>query len=318
MKFFFISILLLLLIILGHSTLISSSNDLDAIIQSSSNIEYLEVDDGYYLDVYTEKEKNIVRTGDIKMSRANEIFYAKIENAGKLRNFILKIYLDYNEISMEIDGESTDAYYFTALPGHAYTIPFTFSDQIDMSLNHKMTVMLIAGADIYSGLLEYDLTDHFSLSINYNLNCSIDNQLSASRNVQYEKIESVLDPSYSGVLINTDFTGDSQNRLPPKMLTSSINEEIQLGYRAGGYSGVSNYCILLNLGWEQAPINGFPYKLIQTKAPGDLGYGEISIRAPRQAGLYEISAWIIPDPFDKKIEFVPLESSYRFTLKVAN
>ncbi len=240
------------------------------IVTESNSTNYLQVDDGYYLDVYLKGQENSVKNGVIHIESPDEIFYARVENIGKARQFILKVYMDYVETPIQVDNQSSVIYNFSAPSEYSCVIPFTIDNGIDTSKKHKMTVSLISGADINVGILNNPLTDHYSLSLNYSLiGQGIENIQPEERD--YELIPAIPEGMFSGILINSDLSGNTANKLPEKIFEVDAGSKLSLGYRVGGYELINHFCIIVNLGWNQTKIEDSLFKLVKTAEAGDLG-----------------------------------------------
>lgn len=74
----------------------NDTNNISSVIYQEA--ENLKIENGYYLDLYTNGNENIERNGLIEFDN-NTTLNAVVKNIGKERNFMIKLYLNYEEIS---------------------------------------------------------------------------------------------------------------------------------------------------------------------------------------------------------------------------
>lgn len=281
-----------------------------------SETHYLQMDNGYYFNVFTDDTKRINdEEGIIKMNSLNDYLYAEVENAGKNREFVLKVYIDYEEVAIKINGHSYNSFYFSLNDKSLEQISFLLPNNIDESKRHKLTVFLISGANINAGNLSENLTNSYSIVLDYLLlfECS-DSFIDLDD--EYTSIETLNNKSYQGLLFNIDYSKGESNKLPPKEITIESGEKIKLAYRVGGYEDTECYAIILMINWNAVKIDNQFYKLVKTDK-GKVGYGEFLLQIPLNEGKYEVTGWVIPNPFNEnKLNLFPLDSSYRFTINV--
>ena len=281
-----------------------------------SEMNYLQIDNGYYFNVFTDDVKKInEEEGIIKISSLNDPLYAEIENAGKYREFVLKVYVDYEEVTIKINGQSYNSFYFSLNDKSLKQISFFLPNDIDESKRHKLTVFLISGANINAGNLSENLTNSYSIALDYLLIFE-DSDSFIDLDDEYTSIEMLNNKSYQGLLFNIDYSKGESNRLPPKEITIESGEELKLAYRVGGYEDTEYYAIILMINWNAVEIDNQFYKLVKTDK-GKVGYGEFFLQIPLNEGRYEVTGWVIPNPFNEnKLNLFPLDSSYRFTINV--
>ena len=281
-----------------------------------SEMNYLQIDNGYHFNVFTDDVKKInEEEGIIKISSLNDPLYAEIENAGKYREFVLKVYVDYEEVTIKINGQSYNSFYFSLNDKSLKQISFFLPNDIDESKRHKLTVFLISGANINAGNLSENLTNSYSIALDYLLIFE-DSDSFIDLDDEYTSIEMLNNKSYQGLLFNIDYSKGESNRLPPKEITIESGEELKLAYRVGGYEDTEYYAIILMINWNAVEIDNQFYKLVKTDK-GKVGYGEFFLQIPLNEGRYEVTGWVIPNPFNEnKLNLFPLDSSYRFTINV--
>lgn len=276
----------------------------------------MNIDNGYYLNVYTDINSKLnEENGTIEINSGKDLMYAEIENIGKKRQFALKVYLDYKEVGFYIDKEEYLTYIIDASDGYREIIPFTLNMDIDFKKNHKLTVILISGSDIHANIIDDAVTNNYSLALNFNLICNKNMPMIQDDNNRTTTIH-LEENNFQGILLNTRGMLHNSNKLPDKEMVVNTSSKVRLDYRIGSYDNVQEYLILLCVGWESVLIDGNEYKIIELNKPG-IAFGELSFIAPENSGEYEVTAWIIPNPFKYNTDdFTPLDSSYRFTLKV--
>ena len=193
-----------------------------------SEMNYLQIDNGYYFNVFTDDVKKInEEEGIIKISSLNDPLYAEIENAGKYREFVLKVYVDYEEVTIKINGQSYNSFYFSLNDKSLKQISFFLPNDIDESKRHKLTVFLISGANINAGNLSENLTNSYSIALDYLLIFE-DSDSFIDLDDEYTSIEMLNNKSYQGLLFNIDYSKGESNRLPPKEITIESGEELKL------------------------------------------------------------------------------------------
>ena len=100
-------------------------------------------------------------------------------------------------------------------------------------------------------------------------------------------------------------------------MQAKAGETITLAYRAGNYENASELMVIVLIDWKQSQINDVNSLYIRNK-PGYIGYGELNITTPLQAGEYEVTAFVVDSPFSLRDfnTFHTHDTAYRFTLTV--
>lgn len=304
-----VSSLIFLLVIISFfilSPLINQKNE------SMEEEDHLVGGEGFYFNVFTEKTKNEEKNGVFENVNKETIFYASVQNSGKNRQVQLKAYLDYKEIPIQINNDLKTNHDLFLKDGENLAIPFTIPKGLEDNKNHKLLISLLVGTDTHESITKYETTG-YAISYDFFLKNSNDMKVAAVNN-NYQKTTNI-DSTYSGLVINEQFdSNDNRVKLPPSKITKAPEEPFKLAYRLGHIDQAENFLLLVTIGWSQSNINNEKYLLLEVEKE-KLGYGVINLIAPKEKGLYEITALVVPNP-DKANPFIPLENSYRFTLQV--
>jgi len=282
--------------------------------ETAKMVTSLDMSSGYYLDLYTNDSKDKERNGKIELDSWDDEMFFEVENQGKARKLSIQMYVDYKQAPIIIEENKYDIFVIDASEEYSNVFSFRLEESLDTNMNHSLLTILTAGSDIYTSQTEFELTDSYSIALNHILSFGKDNTLVNSL-YDYEEAEIATEYNSTGLLLNTDITKRSR-KLPERELAVKANDSFDLQYQVGGYEDCSNIAIIITVGFNQAKINNQDYLLCETKN-GELLTGIANLKAPENPGLYEIMGWAITNPFnDDKSHYLPLESSFRFTLKV--
>lgn len=269
---------------------------------------------GYYLDVFSAESKDKERTGIIEMLSYDEELFAEIESVGQNRKLMLQVYIDYQQVSINVNGIEYTAYPLEADEHYSETVSYNISNGIDTSLNHKMLVVLIAGADVVTSQTSFELSDQYAIALDYTLSFDDNNALAQSV-YPYSELEPT-DIQSSGIMLNTDFSGEEKNQLPERKISVNAGECFDLQLLLGGYENVSDVAVIISVGLTQAKINQCDYVVCEIQ-DGKYNRGIVQLTAPDTPGLYEVMGWIVKNPFSAEMaEWLPCDMSYRFTIEV--
>ncbi len=277
---------------------------------------YAENEYGYYFDVYSEKSKDEPRNGIIKLENGSDDLYFMIENAGMERKMAVQIFVDYIQVPILVDGQEFFTYIVDADKHFSEEFCFHFCDKIDESVNHKITSVMTAYADKNEVNSEDEVTiDSHSLAYDMILVFDEENELLTDKLYDQEEARELYEDMYSGLIINTDLE-EFKRKSPPRLLEVKPGEEIKLSYHVGGFDDCQEVLVLLSLGMEQIQINSQSF--IKCKvSDGKIFNGILEITAPEEEGLYDLTGWVIKDPFSESApESLPLRDMPRFTIKV--
>ena len=307
----------------------------------TSNIDNLQInftpissylDGGFSLLAWPGLENNLAIEnpegffGRMKLETPQDVMTISVGNeSDNSRDFILKLFYNYQEISFRVLGAETyeTEFIFSVESGYQADIPFQLND--DLSINEmlsKLTVGLFLAPERFT-MNTPDLVWEYGLALNFELSYGVDDRLVLE--VEEQEPLKLLDGlQFHGLMINDDFTPTLEAAYhPPNPLIVSPNEQVELAFLANATGlldeSLENFLILAMLDWHQIPLNGQPYLNIAAKSNVNVGqHGRFFIRAPEKPGLYEFAALIIPNPTSKNSidTFFPLEMSFRFTIEV--
>lgn len=286
--------------------------------EKMEGMEHIYADNkyGYYFDIYSEQSKDSERNGIIEMESGLDNLYIMIENAGMERKMAVQIFIDYVQVPILIDGQEYITYMVDADERFSKEFCFQFRDRINESVNHKITVVMTAYADINEMNAGDEITfGSHSLAFDMILKFSDKNELFTDELYDYEEARELYEDMYSGLIINTDLE-EFKRKSPPRSLEVKPGEKIKLSYHAGGYDDCQEVLILLSLGMEQTQVNS--QNFIKCKvSDGEIFNGILEITAPIEEGKYDLTGWLIKDPFSESAPaYVPLSDIPRFTIDV--
>ncbi len=271
---------------------------------------------GYYFDVYSEISKDKPRNGIMEMEKCSDDLYFMIENAGMERKMAVQVFIDYVQVPILVDGQEYFTYMVDTDEHFSETFCFRLRDKISESVNHKATVAMTAYADKNEMDAEDEVTvDSRSLAYDMILVFDEENELATDTLYDYEEARELYKDMYSGLIINTDME-EFKRKSPPRSLEVKPGEKIKLSYHTGGFDDCQEVLVILSLGMEQIPVNG--QNFIKCKVgEGNLFNGILEITAPEEEGRYDLTGWVIKDPFSEFAgELVPLCDMPRFTIDV--
>lgn len=273
---------------------------------------YAENSNGYYFDVYSSTSKDTSRNGQIHLKSIDDKLFFEIANSSQERQFAVQVFLDYQQVPFVIDEKEYSTFFVDFDSEETGIYEFAISKDINKDYKHSLLVILTAGSDIITKDIDFDMTDMYSIALNHVLLYKED-ALPIPIDKVYENTM-ISSTQSSGLLLNSDIEGYSR-RIPDKELHVNKNQPFELQYQVGGYTNCDEIIIILTIGFEQSKMNEKSYLLFNTA--GELVQGTLLLTAPKEAGNYEVMAWAVKNPFDiEKNEFLPLDSSIRFTLVV--
>ena len=231
--------------------------------------------------------------------------------------YILKLFLDYTEIEYVLDGEIRLEYLFTANAGQSLVFPISLSRDVPFDTSHILTIAILTAPNKHAYAI--DLMSHsYGVVLSYELaNSTRDRQIIES--AALEEPSKYLTLSYQGIMLNEDFTAENNTsvKFPPKKIQVKSGELISLAYRVGNYETSDDVVVVVLVDWKQQMINNKPYLHI-ANITGYVGYGTLEFAAPSLAGEYEVTAFVVDNPYKLKDgdTFHTHDTSYRFTLIV--
>lgn len=237
----------------------------------------------------------------------------------KNSEYILKLFLDYSEISYMLNGEYKSEYIFTANAGESLVIPVTLDPNIPFDTSHILTIAILTAPNKHAYTLDL-MSNSYGMVLSYELaNSNGERHISLDSDLECVIPDEYLSLSYQGIMLNLDFDikDNVTVKFPPPKIIANPNEKITLAYRAGNYEVSEDAVVILLVDWTQQNINGTPFLYLENN-PGYVGYGTLEFCAPTEAGEYEITAFIVADPYGLKGDknFRMHDTSYRFTLIV--
>lgn len=231
--------------------------------------------------------------------------------------YILKLFLDYTEIEYMLDGEIRSEYVFTADAGESLVFPITLSTDMPFDTSHILTIAILTAPNEHANTLNL-MSHSYGMVLSYELaNSALERQMIESATI--EEPSKYLTLSYQGIILNEDFTTENNTsvKFPPQKMEVKSGEPVNLAYRVGNYEACDDVIVVVLVDWKQQMINDKPYLHIANKT-GYVGYGTLEFAAPSQAGEYEVTAFVVADPYELKNgdNFHTHDTSYRFTLIV--
>lgn len=136
-----------------------------------------------------------------------------------------------------------------------------------------------------------------------------------------DKLEHInINNNYTGIFVNQDFNNINDFYLPDNKIYAKPGQDVNLAMRFGGHTGVDNYLIWLNIGYEQYLINNLNKYILIKNPESCLQYKKITFKAPIEKGKYELWAFLAKNPLNfqnnsQKLRH-GLDYSHRITLIV--
>jgi hypothetical protein len=229
--------------------------------------------------------------------------------------YLLKIFLDYNEIDFEHEGNYKSDYIFTANSGESLIIPISLSEDNSFDSSRILTVAIFTAPDKHAYEINL-MSNQYGVVMSYELankNRTVITNTNATEPSEY------LSLSFQGLMLNFDFSPENNMsvKFPPYSISTKENELIEIAYRAGKYENVSDIIIVVMVNWNQQKINGMPYLHLVNK-PDFISFGSVSFIAPAETGKYDVVAFVVESPYSNKNadNFHFHDKAYRFTLIV--
>lgn len=231
--------------------------------------------------------------------------------------YILKLFLDYKEIQFHINGELVNSYSFQTKAGESYVFPVNIDSAIELNNSHILTVAVLTAPQKHAKTSDL-MSNSYGVVLSYELAPKSGNREIILDGTFDEPLE-YLELNYQGLMLNSDFekTENTIVQFPSKDYIVTSGEKIELAYRAGNYDNAEDLLIVVLVDWQQQSINGADYIYIRN-SPGYISYGTLEFTAPLEAGEYEVTAFVVDQPFSLKDSdsFHTHDTAYRFTLTV--
>jgi hypothetical protein len=232
---------------------------------------------------------------------------------------MMKIFYDYTETQFTVNGSDTllNNYLFSLNAMESTIIPIVLDNNLTFNNSHLLTVAVFTAPNNHAIDLNI-MTDQYGVSITFELNNKNGERRINEIPTPQEPSE-FLQITYQGLMLNLDFNAkdDIQVLFPPLEIKARSGEAIKLAYRAGNYDNAEDVLFIIMLDWQQQIFDGKPFIHIKNM-PDYMGYGIIEITAPLEKGKYDITGFIVSNPFELRngYNFISNDASYRFTLIV--
>lgn len=270
---------------------------------------------GYYFDIYSAKSKDKERNGVIEVENSTDDLYFMIENAGAEREIAIQIFIDYIQVPIIIEGKEYMTYYVEADEAFSEEFSFRFAKAIDENSNHKMMAALTICSDLKTALLDEErTTNEYSLAYDQLLLLHPEKNVPLDNN-PYENPNTVYKDTWHGVMVNSDIK-EFKRKIPEKEIKVKAGEEFVLQYQVGGFTENSEAIVVLSLDMKQVQVNHHNFLKFKLNKE-EIASGVFRMTAPQKPGLYELTGWVIQNPFSEKTPInMPLDTAYRFTVNV--
>lgn len=270
---------------------------------------------GYSFGFDTKPSYTVDEDGIFELYSSTDTMYFSVESAGDdNRQLAVQFFIDYVQAPIIIDGVTYDTFFIDANEKFSQEYAFQFANKIDTSKNHKILGILTAYSNVLIATQDVVASGNDSICIDGILSFAKNNSLVEPQYNISEPLE-LYEDMFSGVLLNTE--KKNIRKIPQKLVSAIPEETIHLKYHIGDDGGKESFVLLINIANRQAKINGQYYYYCSTSS-NKIAYGDITIQAPKEPGMYEITAWSIPEPFSANISntntIVPM--AMRFTLQV--
>lgn len=246
------------------------------------------------------------------MDSFDDILYITFGNYTPTTNFILKLFLDCEEVEYIVDDVQTDSYVFSLEREDIKTFKVKIVTDKDMSTTHELVTAVFLGPDTH--ICDLNATENKYGCVYHNtlLNDNCEKQESP----EPDEPEEYLDLFYQGIVIGNQIDKRMDTvYIPPNEITVKCGETVKLSYRAGCYTdGVDNIALILMMDWQPIQFQGKDYIYIKND-PEKVSYGVLEFTAPMECGKYELTSFVIADPYGDKWPSM-CDLGYRITLIV--
>lgn len=228
--------------------------------------------------------------------------------------YILKMFIDYEEISFKLKDEIVSSHTFTMKAKEGTTIPLSLISSSTMKNSHILTVAVLSAPNKHADEIDL-MSNSYGMCIDFELSKRGNNREILNR-TKAEEPDNYINSTYQGIVISNVFNPEKDEnnnvKLPPKHINVKKDEIVKLAYRAGNYESTEDILIVVLVDWKQQHIEHVKNK------EGYISYGEFEFQAPSVAGKYEVTAFIAQNPYMLRDgnNFHTNDTSYRFTLIV--
>lgn len=268
------------------------------------------------LGVVNDSEPTI--SGLIHMDTVTDNLHVQFANlTQKEHEYILKLFLDYQETDFYLNEQKHNGYVFSAAAGEELDLVVNLDTDASMDESHILTAAVLTAPDTHAKDLDF-ISNSYGIVMNYEL-APAEGERRINPTQACREPDVYLELEYQGIMLNQDYEteGNSVVYLPPSNITVQPNETVSLAYRAGNYEKADDILILLLLDWKQQQVNGSPFEYVKN-IPGLMSYGTLEFTAPSEPGFYEVTAFVSEQPYElrNRETFHTSDTSYRFTLTV--
>lgn len=266
----------------------------------------------YFFGLYPEDSRGI-----IKLNSWSDEMQFKLESSGINRQYVVMLFLDYEQIPFYVDNQKYEQYYIDVKENdYSRTFSFHLAQEPSEGQIHKLTGIVAAYSDIH--LAEQDSLDYlddYSIIPCYNL-------IIGNAQIYQPVFPSSEDPdclfdSYSSSIVVNSRTDKLGSYIPEKEIHVKKGESLTLQYDAGGYSENNNFLLFATAGFQQMDLNGQKYIYFSNLPNKKMAAGFLQMQTPDESGSYEVIVYMIPEPFlNDGIPDKLADGSYRFTLVV--
>lgn len=263
-------------------------------------------------------DTNLTENGVVYLNAISDnlnVQFANLTNNDS--EFILKLFLDYKEIQFYIKDELVNSYIFQTKAGESFVFPVNVDSTIELNSSHILTVAVLTAPQKHAKTSDL-MSNSYGVVLSYELAPKNGNRDMEINNICDEPME-YLELNYQGLMLNSDFEKEENTivQFPSKDYIVYAGERVELAYRAGNYDNAEDLLIIVLVDWQQQLINEADYIYIRN-SPGYISYGTLEFTAPLEAGEYEVTAFVVDQPFNLKDSdsFHTHDTAYRFTLTV--
>lgn len=304
----FIAMLLLSFIAMGCNEQVALEEDFAS--------EYRSYPDGFVLNVVNGTD--LTKDGVIFLENASDDLFVQFANLTKDNSeFVLKLFLDYEEVNFLIGEVSYSSFEFKVAAEESKEIQVNLDTTVDLGISHMLTVGVFTAPNKHASEIEL-MSNSYGMVLTYEI-VSPSGSRTNIRDMHCEKTAKFLKSQFQGIMLNEDFLNEDNDtvQFPPIEVAALPGKNISLAYRLGNYNYQGNVMLIVLVDWKQVSVNGSDYLIVENK-PGYIGFGEIEITAPLDSGKYEVIAFAVNQPFSPRnvTNFFAHDTAYRFTLSV--
>ena len=281
--------------------------------------EYSHLGTGLTLGVVNDHE--LTYDGVVFLDKITDTLNVQFANLTDTSSeYVLKVFYDYEEVSFSVNGSDTfvSDHIFTVNTMTSLIIPIMLDDNLSFDNSHLLTIAILTAPNKHAVDLDM-MSNSYGVCSTYELaNRNETRQINAKPTAIGTAM--FLEITYQGLMLNTDFDAKDDNQVffPPKEIKTGSGETVRLAYRAGNYDeNTGDVLFIVLVDWQQQGFNDNPFIYISNN-PGYMGYGEIEITAPIEQGKYDITGFIVRNPYElRNADIFELnDTCYRFTLVV--